>query len=381
MKKHVRQVIFLLWTILLSGCSDNDLPPPPPVVVSKPVPADVTSYLTETGNTVAYNSVDLVARVEGYLEKISFTDGTFVQEGSPLFVIQPEPYMAKLEEAEASLAREQAQYLYAEAEYQRQVRMFKQNATSQSDVQKWLAQRDQAKAGIDQAKANVEIAKINYGYTHIAAPFTGKIGRHLVDVDNLVGNGAATKLATIEQIDPMYVYFNVNELDILKIRRIARANGFKPEDIKTIPVSVALQDEEDYPHKGYLDFANTGLDASTGTIQLRALLPNKDKVLVPGLFVKVRIALGKPSRQLTVPAESVQYDQIGAYLLVVGKDDIVVQKRIETGTNQDGMVAVKGLEDDDKVVVNGLQNANPGSKVTITEPVPAEKDKSQKDKP
>lgn len=362
--------IFLL-TFLSAGCgSDNNQPPAPPVIVSKPVQAMITDYLTETGNTVAYNSVNLVARVAGYLDTISFTDGTFVKKGDPLFVIQPEPYQAQLEEAQATLAADKATYTYDKAEYQRQLTMYKQNATSMAEVQKWLSTMEAGKAAVDSAKANLVNAQINYGYTHISAPFDGRIGRHLVDVGNLVGNGAATNLATIEQVDPIYVYFNINELDILKLRALARKQGFKPGDINKIAFFVGLQNETGFPHKGHLDFVSTGLDTATGTIQIRGVLDNKNYVLLPGLFVRARIAIGQPVLHSTVPESAIMYDQIGSYVFTVDKNNIVVQTRVTTGSSENGMITVlTGVKPDDHVIIDGLQNATPGDAVA-----PKEKD-------
>lgn len=360
----------LMGLVLLNaGCGSKDhKPAPPPVVVSKPVIAPITNYLTETGNTVAYNSVDLVARVSGYLDSVNFTDGSFVSKNSLLFVIQPMPYKDQVDEAQASLVADIAQYNYNVAEYQRQLTMYKQHATSQADVQKWLAQRDASAAAVSGAKASLDNAKITYGYTHVLAPFDGRIGRHLVDPGNLVGNGAATKLATIDQIDPMYVYFNINELDLLKLREAARAVGFKPSQINQIPINVGLQDETGFSYKGHLDFANTGLDASTGTIQMRGVLDNKQHVLLPGLFVHVRIALGMPKDQLTLPDTAVLYDQIGAYVFTVDKNNLVAQIRVKTGNDDNGMMTIlTGLKADDWVIVDGVQNATPGDPVAPTE--------------
>lgn len=362
--------LFLL-AVLSSGCgSDNNQPPAPPVIVSKPVQAMITDYLTETGNTVAYNSVDLVARVAGYLDTISFKDGTFVKKGDPLFVIQPEPYQAQVEEAQATLAADQATYTYDKAEYQRQLTMYKQNATSMADVQKWLSTMEAGKAAVDSAKANLVNAQINYSYTHISSPFNGRIGRHLVDVGNLVGNGAATNLATIEQVDPIYVYFNINELDILKLRALARKQGFKPEDINKIVVEVGLQNETGFPHEGHLDFVSSGLDTSTGTIQIRGVLRNKNYVLLPGLFIRARIAIGQPQLHSTLPAEAILYDQIGSYVFTIDKNNVVVQTRVTTGSSENGMMTIlTGVKPDDRVIIDGLQNATPGDAVT-----PKEKD-------
>ena len=324
----------------------------------------MSDYITQTGNTVAYNAVNLVARVEGYLNDITFVDGTFIKKGRPLFVIEPEPYMAKLREAKASLAAQKAIDAYSKAEYARQKRMYKENATSLNNVEKWLAKSLESDAEIEKAEANVEEATINYSYTHIQAPFDGRIGRHLVDKGNLVGNGVATTLATIEQIDPIYVYFNLNELDLFKLRKAARAQGFDPKDIKQIPVSVSLQNETGFKYEGQLDFVNTGLNASTGTMEFRALMPNHHYDFLPGLFVSIRVATTIPASTLTVPDTAVLYDQIGPYVLVVNDDHLVSLKRVHLGGLEQGQRAImQGIIASDHVIVSGVQNATPGKAV------------------
>jgi len=330
-------------------------PPAPPVTVSKPLRMPVTDYLQSTGSVAAFKTVDLVARVEGYLRSVDFKDGSVVKAGQLLFVIEPEPYQAKL-------ASQQAQLLDAQTEYERQLRMIKENATSQANVDKWLSQRDQAAAA-------VTLAKINLGYTRISAPFDGRIDRHLVDPGNLVGStGTATKLATIEQIDPAYVYFSINERDLLRVRSAAQAQMKSPGEAPPVPVQVALQTEEGYPHLGTLDFAGSGLDTGSGTLQLRASVPNAKYTLLPGLFARVRIALAAPVPRLVVPDRVVSSDQVGSYLLTVGPDQKVRQQRIETGPLENGFRAVlSGLDADSEVVIDGLQNAIPGNLVTATE--------------
>ena len=340
--------------------------PLPVVIVQKPILADTVEYITQTGNTVAFNSVNLVARVEGFLDAISFVDGTYIKKDALLFTIEPETYMAKLLEAKASVKAQKAADTYAKAEYARQKRMYKENATSLNNVEKWLARSYQSEAEVDKAVANEQIAAINYSYTHIKAPFDGRIGRHLVDVGNLVGNGAATNLATIEQIDPIYVYFNLNELDLIKLRTAARAEGYDAKKLKQVDVHVALQNDAGFKYEGKLDFVNTGLDASTGTMEFRALLPNKSKALVPGLFVQVQVATSKPSPHLTIPDTAILYDQIGPYVLVVDGNNLVALKRVELGSVEQGMRAIlKGLDAQDQVVTSGLQNATPGNPVAI----------------
>lgn len=338
--------------------------PTPIVVVKNPQFMAMAKYVTQTGNTVAYNSVDLVARVEGYLNEINFVDGTYVKKGQTLFVIEPEPYLAKLKEAKASLAAQQAIYAYDKSEYERQQRMYKENATSKNNVEKWLAKSQESIAEVEKAKENVEVASINYSYTHIEAPFDGRLGRHLVDKGNLVGNGVATNLATIEQFDPIYVYFNLNEIDLIQLRKAARKRGFDEKMIRQIPIFVSLQNGADFNLEGKLDFINTGLDASTGTMEFRALLPNNKHILVPGLFVQVRMALALPEAELTIPDIAIQYDQIGAYVLTVNKDQVVELKRITLGGIEKGQRAVlTGINKEDQVIVDGLQNATPGNLV------------------
>lgn len=357
-----------LLALLIAGCDSKKEPPPPPkVLTSKPVSAQITPYLIETGNTVASNSVELMARVTGYLDSYNFTDGSLVKKGDELFVIQPEPYANDVIEAQATLDSDTAQYNYDKEEYDRQVKMYKQHATSLADVQQWLASRDEAAAAVESAKANLDNAKITYSYTHVTAPMDGRIGRHLIDPGNLVGTGTATTLASLQQLDPMYVYFTINELDLLKLRELAHRTGFKPEEINDVPIEVALQNESGFPHKGHLDFAASELDASTGTIQMRGILSNQDYVLLPGLFVQVRIALAKPSAQLTVPDIAIMSDQIGSYVYTVNQENKVLQKRVVTGTTENGMTVIsKGLKANDQVIVDGLQNASPGGLVTVS---------------
>lgn len=366
-------LIYLLKHIFSK--SDEIIIPPPKVIVQKPKLKEMVEYVTQTGTMVAYNSVNLVARVEGYLDAIEFVDGTFIKKGRELFVIQPEPYFEKLRAAKATVAAQKASLAYNKSEYARQKRMYAQHATSLNEVEKWYAKTLELTAEVDKAEADEVNAAINYSYTHVLSPFDGRIGRHLIDVGNLVGHGEATNLATIEQIDPIYVYFNLNELDLIKLRAAARAQGFKPQDIKKVPVDVSLQNETTFKHKATLDFVNTGLNASTGTMELRAILPNKNYVFVPGLFVKVRVAISLPQKQLTVPESAILYDQVGPYLLTVDNNNVVVSKHVTLGSQEEELRAViKGLDAQDNVIVDGLQNATPGNKVQLQQSTPTKND-------
>ncbi len=343
----------------------HDLDIPPPIVkAANPVTRNMAEYITQTGNTVAYNSVDLVARVEGYLNEINFNDGSIVKKGALLFVIEPEPYLAKLNEAKASLAAQEAIHTYDKSEHERQKRMYRENATSLNNVEKWFAKSEQSGAEVAKARENLIVATINYGYTHVEAPFDGRIGRHLIDKNNLVGNGVATELANIEQLDPIYVYFNLNEIDLIPLRIAAHAKGIDENHVKQVPVQIELQGQPGHKFEGKLDFVNTALDASTGTLEFRALFPNKDYALLPGLFVKVRMAIGDPVPTLTIPDTAVQYDQIGAYVLIVNQARQVELRRITLAGLEDGIRGVKsGLQKNDLVIIDGLQNATPGGLV------------------
>ncbi len=338
--------------------------PPPTVQVAHPLSIPMSEYVTQTGNTVAFNAVDLVARVEGYLDEINFSDGSFIEKGKTLFLIEPEPYLAKLKEAKAGLVAQEAIHTYDALEYARQKRMYKQNATSLSNVQKWLAKSEASTAEVEKAKEKVVIAKINYSYTRVKAPFDGRIGRHLVDKANLVGHGVATILATMEQLNPIYVYFNLNEIDLIALRAAIKAQDIDEKVIKQVPVEINLPTGEDYKFKGKLDFINTGLNASTGTLEFRALLPNNTLVLLPGLFVQIKIALGSPVPRLTVPDTALQYDQVGPYLLLIDKTNHVVLKRVVLGPLENGIRAISsGIEKNDNIIIKGLQSASEGNLV------------------
>jgi RND family efflux transporter MFP subunit len=290
-----------------------------------------------------------------------------VDKGKLLFVIEQAPYKANLDLAEATLAQQQAQLTRAGEEYDRQLRLVKQSAGSQANVEKWLAERNSAAAAVAEAKANIEIARINLSYTEVKAPFRGRIGRHLVDAGNLVGSPGPTSLAVIDEIQPIYVYFNLDEPTVLRIRAAMRARGLGPSDIDKIPVYVGLQNEKGYPHEGKLDFVATGIDTSTGTLQMRALLPNDDRAILPGMFVRVHVPVERNKDSLLVSNRLLAVDQTGTYLLVVNAQDVVEQRTVEIGALVNGnRVITKGLQASDWVVVEGIQRAAPGTKVTVT---------------
>ena len=351
---------------VLSGCEQNSFvpPPPPKVDVGLPVQQKVTRYLDATGNTAPIQSVDLVARVQGVLQSIDYKDGSFVKQGTTLFTIEPETYKLKLEQAQAAEAGSQASLKQAETDYKRQVDLVARQAVSQATLDTSTSNRDNAQANLQQAQANTKIAAINYGYTNVVAPFDGIVSAHLVSVGELVGAASPTQLATIVQLDPIYVNFNVNEQDVLRIRAEARRRGITASDLTRLPIEVGLQTETGYPHKGNLDYAAPTVNLSTGTLPVRGVLQNPERVLLPGYFVRVRVPYDQQENALLVPDVALGSDQSGRYVLVVNGDNVVEQRKVQAGPVEgDLRVIESGLKADDRVVIAGLLRAIPGQKV------------------
>lgn len=354
-----------LW---LTGCEDRNKyqpPPAPEVGVEAPQRRPVTLYLELTGNTTAFNKVDLVARVQGFLDKVGYKDGEKVAAGATLFEIERAPYETSLQIAEASRAQQEALLVQAEAEFNRQLALQQRQVASEARLDESRSKRDATIAALEQAKGQVQQAKINLGYTEIKAPFAGVVTARLVDPGSLVGVGGPTKLATIVQIDPIYVNFNVNEQQVLQVRGQLRSQGLTIKDLGPIPVEVGLQTETGFPHKGVLNYIAPDLDQSTGTLPLRALLDNKAGVLLPGLFVRVRVPIQRELESVLVPDRALGNNQLGRYVLVVNDKDVVEQRPVETGDAIDGGLRIikSGLTEKDRVVVNGIQRAIPGSAV------------------
>jgi RND family efflux transporter MFP subunit len=334
------------------------------VEVAVPVQRAVTSYYDATGNTAAIKNVDLVARVQGFLQSINYEDGAFVKQGATLFTIEPETYKLKLEQAQAAETGAQASVKQAEADFKRQSDLVQRQVVSQATLDTSTSTRDNAQANLQQAQVNTKIAQVNYGYTNVTAPFDGIVSAHLVSVGELVGVASPTQLATIVALDPIYVNFNVNEQDVLRIRESARKRGMTTNELRQLPVEIGLQTETGYPHKGKLDYISPSLNQSTGTLAVRGVLPNPDRALLPGFFVRIRIPFDEQNNALLVPDASLGSDQAGRYLLVVNGDNVVEQRKVQIGQLDGGLRVIEsGLKGDDKVVVAGLLRAIPGQKV------------------
>lgn len=363
--------VAVVGMVILAGCEESGNtyapPPPPPVRVAQPVQQPITLYFELTGNTAPLNSVDIEARVQGYIQSIDYQDGMTVTKGTKLFGIERDTYQAQVDQAKASLASQQASQVGAQQEYDRQLNLSKQQVTTRTAVDSAKATLDETNAAILNAQASLELATINLGYTEVLAPFDGTVTDHLVDIGALVGVSGPTKLASIVQTDPLYAYFNVSETQVLMIKENLAKQGrtLKQTDLPSIPAELGLQTEEGYPHKGHLDYVSPQLDASTGTLQVRALFDNKDRAMLPGLFVRVRVPVGHNDKALLVRDDAIGTNQLGSYILVLGKDDVVEQKQVKTGQREGSLRVIdSGLDPANWVVTQGIQQAIPGSKVT-----------------
>jgi len=360
----IRQGLVLV-ALLAAACGGNRYvaPPPPEVTVATPVEREVTSWSEFTGHTAAVESVDVRARIAGYLQQIAFTPGTNVNQGDLLFVIEPDPYRARLDAAKADLAGKEANFQAAEAQLEITRSIYQRNAGSKSDLVAKQETRDLSKAAVDAARAALAQAEIDFSYTHVYAPVAGHIDRNFVDLGNLVGAGQATLLATIVHDDPIYAYFDASERALLEFRELQRKGQTITETGKHGAAYMGLLTEGGYPHEGNVDYVSNRIDPATGTIEVRAVFPNAGHEIVPGLFVRVRLPRTREQARL-VPDVAIGHDLGGTYVLVVGPDDTVQYRRVRTGELDGEMrVVQEGVQAGDRVIVNGLQRARPGSKV------------------
>jgi len=372
------QFLISLFALFLAACESKNeyiTPPAPEVTVSQPIQKSVTEYLEFTGTTQSVGFVEVKARVSGILESMYFTPGANVQQGGLLFIIDPEPYQAELEAAEAELISAQAQLGRAQAELNRADELIKKNYISKTEHLQRKTDRDVAKAAIGLKTAMVRAAEIQLEYTQVVAPISGRIGRNMVDVGNLVGEGKATLLTTITQYQPMYAYFHLNELDLLRVMKLrnkqSQQSGYeteqKSEQALNIPLYLGLVDEDDYPHPGILDFSESSVNTETGTMELRGVFANTEGPvrLLPGLFARLRLPIGTNPGALLINERAIGADQSGRYVLVVNLENKVEKHLVTLGQHIDGMVVIeKGIKPSDKVIVNGLQKARPGSVVS-----------------
>jgi RND family efflux transporter MFP subunit len=357
--------------LTLTACGERNVykpPPPPEVTVGRPERRPVTDYLEFTGNTQAINTVTLKARVQGFLEKVFFQDGDRVKKGQLLFLIQPNTYEDQLKQAAAQILQQEANYRYALIQVARYTKLVQQKAGAQSDLDNWRFQRDSSRAQVLGAKANRDLAALNLGYTKVTAPFDGRLDRRLVDPGNLVGAGEFTSLVQINQINPIYVYFTINEADLLRVIGKTGKVSVEAEKAK-VPLNLGLADETGYPHRGYFDFAAISVTSTTGTLLLRGVFPNPGLKILPGLYARIQAPLLGPEKEAwLVPEVAIGNDQLGSYVLVVGADNVVERRSVKVGAQvENRRVIDTGLSGNEAVIINGLLRAIPGRRVTPTQ--------------
>jgi RND family efflux transporter MFP subunit len=366
--KRSRAALLAVTTLLLAGCDEKqtNLPlPPAEVRIAQPIQRNVTRYLELTGQTAAAKRVDLVARVQGTLTDIRYKDGAAVKQGDVLFVIEQDNYKLNLQLAQAAEAQQRALLEQADADLTRQKTLASNQTASQSTLENAIAKRDSTASARDQATAQVAQAKLNLAYTEVRAPFDGIVSERLVERGALVGVGGPTQLATIVQGDPIKVKFSLDEQTVLRIREAMRERGLTLSALRPIPVEIGLDTDKTYPHAGELDYVAPELDMASGTLAIRAVAPNPGGVLLPGLFVRVRLAIQRDVPSLLVPDTALGASQAGRYLLVLTDQDVVEQHSVEIGElTDDGLRVVRsGLNTADRIVVGRLQSAIPGAKV------------------
>jgi RND family efflux transporter MFP subunit len=361
--------------VLAAGavCTADESADAPKVPVSRPLARQVTDHQDYTGRTEAAAAVDLRARVSGYLLKAPFEEGGEVKQGDLLFEIDPRPYQAELDKAKAQLVLSEARLKRLDAEVKRAKALLDSKVLSQEDYDKTLGERAEGEAGVAVARAGLEAARLTLDFTRVTAPLAGRIGRQFITPGNLV-KADETLLATIVTQDPLFVYFDIDERTWLRLRRAVQAGTIKPLVGSELPVRLGLADEDGFPHEGRLTFADVRVDPKTGTMRLRATVANKGGLLVPGLFVRVRLPVGAPHKALLVPQEAIGSDQGQAFVFVVGEKDRLEQRKVELGARHGGLrEVIKGLEEEDRVVVGSLKGLRAGmavqpQQVTIPEP-------------
>jgi len=341
---------------------------PPKVAVVQPKAEAVTNYVELTGNAAAITSANLVARVEGYLESQNFQDGAVVKKNDLLFKIQQDQYKAQLVQAQAQVQAANAGIEYARTEIGRYRALVKQEAAAQTEVDHWVYEKASGEAKLLGAQAQVTLAQLNLGYTEIRAPFDGQMSKAQIYPGNLVGSPGqqSTALATIYQIDPIYVVANLGEQDALKIRQNLDQRRLTQADLPKIPIQVALQNETDFPRHGVLEYVSPGLDPATGTLLIRGKVDNPNRDLLPGFFVRIRLPMERGAQStLLVPDGALQEDQGGRFLLAVNKDGVVDKRYVQLGELFNGLRAItSGVTADDRIIVGDLWRVSPGQKVT-----------------
>jgi RND family efflux transporter MFP subunit len=359
------------------GCQRTQAQPvaskPPEVLFVVPETKIVTDYESFTGRTDAFKTVDVRARVSGYLDKINFKDGDDVKEGDVLFVIDKRPYEVEEKRAEAALLKAKAHLKRLEADFKRASELIKNRTITSEQFDQVTGDRSEADADVKAAEAALDSAQLNLSYTDVIAPLGGRASRRQIDAGNLVAQDQTT-LTTIVAMDPMYAYFDVDEHTVLRLRTLIRAGKIQSARESTVPVYLKLADEIDQsePIEGTINFAENRLDPLTGTLRVRGVFDNPKKFLSPGMFVRVRVRIGAPHEAILIPERALGSDQERKFVYVIDDKDEIVYRRVTTGRPEGEMrVIEQGLATGERVVISGLQRVRPGIKVA-PKPLPEE---------
>jgi RND family efflux transporter MFP subunit len=335
-----------------------------PVTVSYPIERDVTDYADFTGRTAAVDSVEVRARVSGYLDRVCFKEGALVKKDDKLFEIDPRPYRAELERAKGTLAQYEARVHRLECDYQRVKILITRRAVGQEEYDRYEGDYREAVANLDVAKANRDLAALNVEYAKVIAPVSGRVSRYVVTVGNLIQSGdqnSGTLLTTIVSVDPMYAYFDVDERTVLRIRQLIREGKAKSAGQTKWPVALGLATEDGFPHAGTINFEDNQVNPKTGTLRVRGVFPNKEEALSPGFFARVRVSIGQAHQALLVTDRAIDTDQGEKVLCIVNKKHEVVSRPVRLGALHDGLREITGgLKPSEQVIVSGLQQVRPG---------------------
>src|SRR5262245_27815684 len=358
--------------VTLTGCTrkpQQAAPQAVPVSVSYPIEREITDYADYTGRTAAVDSVEVRARVWGYLDKINFKEGALVKKGDVLFEIDPRPYQAVLTQAEGNLAVAQARLVRTDADLAR-AKSLPSGSLTQQELDKFIADQGEAAASVLAQTAAVKQAKLDLDYTKLLAPVNGRMSRYLVTQGNLIRSGSSpggVALTTIVSVDPMYAYFDVDERTVLRVRQLIREGKAKSARDAEIPVWLALANEEGFPHKGVISFVDNQINSKTGTLRLRGTFENKNETLAPGYFVRVRVPIGHSHQGLLITERALDTDQGQKIVYVVEKDNKVVSRPVRLGAIHGGLREItEGLTPGDRIIVNGLLQVRPGVTVEPT---------------